>query len=34
MSVLGFQKKSLDGGGVSSIQVYFEFLEIINLQSP
>ena len=30
MSVMGFQKKSLDGGwvgGVSSIQVFFGFLE-------
>ena len=33
MSVMGFQKKSLDGGGwvggVSSIQVYFGFLEFV-----
>ena len=38
MSMMGFQKKSLDGewvGGVSSIQVYFGFWEFfLTLQSP
>ena len=39
MSVMGFQKKSLDGGGwvggVTSIQFYFGFLELfLTLQSP
>ena len=29
MSLMGFQKKNLDGGGVSSIQVYFGFLELL-----
>ena len=32
MSVMGFQKKSFDGGWVgevSSIQVYFRFLEFV-----
>ena len=37
-SVMGFQTKCLDGGwvgGVSSIQVYFGFLELfLTLQSP
>ena len=37
MSVMGFKKKSLDGewmGGVSSIQVYFGFLEFFNFAKP
>ena len=37
MSVMGFQKKSLDGEwvcGVSSIQVYFGFLEFFNFAKP
>ena len=39
MSVMGIQKKSLDGdgwvGGVTSIQFYFGFLELfLTLQSP
>ena len=38
MSVMGFQKKSLDGGwvgGVRSIQVIFGFLDFfLTLQSP
>ena len=37
MSVMGFQKKTLDGGwvsGLSSIQVFFGFLEFFNFAKP
>ena len=37
MSVIGFQKKSLDGGwvgGVSCIQMFFGFLDVFNFAKP
>ena len=33
-SAMGFQKKSFNGGGVSSIQVFFGFLDFLNFESP
>ena len=38
MSVMGFQEKSLDGGGlgggVRSIQFFFDFLNFFNFAKP